>query len=158
LLKELKPTIVQTWLFAANSYGRFAARWAKVPHIIASERCVDSWKSGLQFWLDRRLIGWTDAVAVNSNAVKEVYVPQGIHTEKLHVIGNAVTPAEPIADRSALRKEMGVADGSFVLGFVGRLWPQKRVEDLIVGGDILRIAEWPVELAIVGDGPQRRRL
>jgi glycosyltransferase involved in cell wall biosynthesis len=158
LLKKLKPTVVQTWLFAANSYGRFAAHWAKVPHIIASERCVDSWKSGLQLWLDRRLVRWTDAVAVNSEAVKEFYAHQGIPREKLHVIPNAVAPAEPVTDRAALRKEMGVRESSFVLGFVGRLWPQKRVEDLIVGADILCIAEWPIEVVIVGDGPRRTAL
>ena len=158
LLKELKPTIVHTWLFAANAYGRFAAHWAGVPHVIACERCVDSWKTGLQLWLDRRLVRWTDAVAVNSEAVKEFYVHHGIPREKLHVIPNAVTPAEPIADRAALRKEMGVEDSSFVLGFVGRLWPQKRVEDLIVGADILRLGEWPVEAVIVGEGPRRTML
>jgi glycosyltransferase involved in cell wall biosynthesis len=158
LLKELNPTIVQTWLFAANSYGRFAARWAKVPHIIASERCVDSWKSGLQLWLDRRLMRWTDAVAVNSEAVKQFYAQQGISREKLHVIPNAVTPAEPVADRPALRKEIGVKESSFVLGFVGRLWPQKRVEDLLGAADILDLAEWPIEVVIIGDGPRRAAL
>jgi glycosyltransferase involved in cell wall biosynthesis len=158
LLQELQPTIVQTWLFAANVYGRVAARWAKVPYVVASERCVDSWKSGLQLRLDRWLMRWTDAVAVNSEAVKEFYVHQGIARDKLHVIPNAVTPAEPVADRAALRREMGVQESSFVLGFVGRLWPQKRVDDLIWGADILRIAEWPIEVVIVGDGPRRATL
>jgi glycosyltransferase involved in cell wall biosynthesis len=158
LLRELKPAIVQTWLFAANSYGRLAARMAKVPHVIASERCVDSWKSGYQLMIDRWLMRWTDAVAVNSQAVKEFYAHQGIPREKLHVIPNAVTQAEPVADRAALRKEMGVKEESFVLGFVGRLWPQKRVDDLIWAADILRLAEWPIEVVIVGDGPRRAAL
>lgn len=158
LLKDLKPTIVQTWLFAGNSYGRFAAHWAKVPHIIASERCVDSWKSGLQLRLDRWLMRWTDAVAVNSQAVKEFYAHQGIAREKLHVIPNAVTPAEQVADRAALRKEMGVRESSFVMGFVGRLWPQKRVDEVILASDILRIGEWEIEVVIVGDGPRRPAL
>jgi glycosyltransferase involved in cell wall biosynthesis len=158
LLKQLKPTIVQTWLFAANAYGRFAARRARVPHVIASERCVDSWKSKTQLTLDRWLMRWTDAVAVNSQAVKAFYTHQGIPREKLHVIPNAVTPAEPVGDRAALRKEMGVREESFVLGFVGRLWPQKRVDDLIWAADILRLAEWPIEVVIVGDGPRRAAL
>jgi len=158
LLRELQPTIVQTWLFAGNSYGRFAARMAKTPIVVASERCVDSWKSNLQLRIDRWLMRWTDAVSVNAEAVKEFYAKQGIPPEKLHVIPNAVTSVDAVVDRASLRREIGVGESSFVLGFVGRLWPQKRVEDLIWGADILRIAEWPVEVVIVGEGPRRSAL
>jgi hypothetical protein len=45
LIRRLKPDIVHTWLFAANSYGRQAAIAAGVKHIVAGERCVDPWKS-----------------------------------------------------------------------------------------------------------------
>ena len=41
LLKQLKPDIVHTWLFAANAYGRSAALSAKVQMILGSERSVD---------------------------------------------------------------------------------------------------------------------
>src|SRR4030067_452745 len=38
LLKMIKPEIVHTYLFPANSYGRIASILSKVPVIIASER------------------------------------------------------------------------------------------------------------------------
>ncbi len=46
LLRQIKPDIVHTWIFAANAYGRYAALRAKIPVILGGERCVDPWKSG----------------------------------------------------------------------------------------------------------------
>ena len=36
--------VVQTWIFAANTYGRLAARWARVPVVVTAEMAVDLWK------------------------------------------------------------------------------------------------------------------
>ncbi len=41
-IAQLKPDLVHTWLFAANSYGRAAALAAGVRHVVASERCSRS--------------------------------------------------------------------------------------------------------------------
>jgi len=54
-LKDWQPDVLHTWLFAANSYARLAAGGHPRYPIIVSERCVDSWKSGWQLWLDRKL-------------------------------------------------------------------------------------------------------
>jgi glycosyltransferase involved in cell wall biosynthesis len=42
-----------------------------------------------------------------------------------------------------------------LVGFIGRLWPQKRVQDLIWATDILRMSGWNFRVVIVGDGPRR---
>jgi glycosyltransferase involved in cell wall biosynthesis len=159
-LREIAPHIVQTWLFAGNSYGRVAARWAAVPAVIASERCVDVWKNRAQLLVDRWLAAWTDRLVVNSEAVKRFYVEQKIPADKLRVVANAI-PATPQADGeavAAVKRELSIPDGALVVGFIGRLWPQKRVDDLISAVDALRIAGWPVRLIVAGDGPQRQML
>src|SRR5262245_23006069 len=43
-LNEQRFDIVQTWIFAANVYGRLAARRARVPVIVTAEMAVDLWK------------------------------------------------------------------------------------------------------------------
>lgn len=156
MIKEFQPDIVQTWLFAGNAYGRVAAHWAKVPHIIASERCVDEWKSGYHFLIDRFLMRWTDRIVVNAEGIRRFYVRQGLTDQAITTIPNAIEP-KPI-DPSAttkIRESLGVPLDVPLVGFIGRLWPQKRVQDLIWATDILRMSGWNFRIVIVGDGPRR---
>lgn len=160
-LAELKPDLVHTWLFAGNSYGRAAALWAKCPHLIASERCVDTWKRQHQFAVDRWLGKRTDAIAVNSQAVAGFYAKVGIDPAKLAVVPNAIETGGAVAnaaDIEVARVDLEVPNGVPLLGFVGRLWPQKRVQDLIWAADILRIGGFDFRVAIVGEGPRRSAL
>jgi glycosyltransferase involved in cell wall biosynthesis len=55
-------------------------------------------------------------------------------------------------------KELGWPDDSFVAGFIGRLAPQKRVDDLIFAVETLRQTRTTVRLLLIGDGPQREKL
>ena len=159
LMRRVRPDIVQTWLFAGNCYGRVAARWAIRTRVIASERCVDQWKRQYQFALDRWLARRTDVVVANSQAVAAFYRSVGIPAEKIRVIANAVeAPSDPTIERSAKLAELGIPDSDQTLGFIGRLWPQKRLDDLIWAADMLRIGGWGTHLLIVGDGPRRAAL
>ncbi len=102
------------------------------PKVLVSERCVDSWKSDWQLWLDRRQIGRTTRLIGNSQSVAEFYHELGVPTEKLAVIPNAVEiPADPKADRDRMLAKFDIPPGSRVVGFAGRLAPQKRVKDLV---------------------------
>lgn len=173
LIREIAPDIVHTWLFAGNFYGRLAALLAGRPHLIASERCVDEWKSSYHFAIDRRLCRWTDLVVANSHAVADFYRRHGIPGEKLRVIPNAIEcqanqtddgpdslesgALQPPADRG-IRTELGFPKEVPLVGFVGRLWPQKRVEDILWAADILRIGGYRARWLIVGAGPRRLHL
>jgi glycosyltransferase involved in cell wall biosynthesis len=159
LIRETGPDVVQSWLFAGNCYGRVAGWWAGAPRLIASERCVDSWKRQYQFAIDRRLARWTDVVVANSKAVGEFYAKVGISTEKLRVITNAVERSDgALADREAKLAELGIPPDRPTLGFIGRLWPQKRVHDLIWAADVLTISGWNLHVIIIGAGPRRAAL
>lgn len=160
LIKELKPDIVHTWMFGGNSYGRVAARWAGVPHVVASERCVDQWKSGYHFTIDRLLMRWTDKVVVNAEAIRQFYARQGIAPDRVELIPNAIEPRPLATDEEAarIRESLDLKPGVPVIGFVGRLWPQKRVQDLIWAADILRMSGWDFTILIIGAGPRRTSL
>jgi glycosyltransferase involved in cell wall biosynthesis len=158
-IAQLQPDIVQTWLFTANAYGRVAARAAGVRKIIASERCVDSWKNDWELWTDRRLARHTDAIVCNSRGVAQFYRDQGIAASKLRVIYNGIGPAAPSsATREQLLAELGLPSRVRLIGAVGRLWQQKRVKDLIWAADLLKVIRDDVHLIILGDGPQRAAL
>lgn len=161
-LRELRPDIVHTWLFAANSYGRQAARQVGVPTVIAGERCVDPWKRWHELAIDRYLARSTQRIVTNSSGVRDFYVSQGLPADKFTIIPNGIAPRgeEPAAagNRAEFLEELGLPSDTKLIGAVGRLWPQKRYQDLIWAAELL---QWPhpqAQLVIVGDGPQRWRL
>jgi glycosyltransferase involved in cell wall biosynthesis len=159
-IKRLQPDIVQTWLFAANAYGRQAAFSTNVRHVIASERCVDPWKGRVQLSIDRVLAKKTDRIITNSSGVQDFYVARGLPAEKFVVIPNGIRPFAPEnpCTREQLLSELNLPADARLIGAVGRLWPQKRVKDLIWATDLLKCIRDNVHLLIIGDGPQRWRL
>ncbi len=158
-IAELKPDLVHTWLFAANSYGRAAALAAGVPRLVAGERCVDPWKVWHELAVDRWLAKRTDRIVVNSSGVRDFYVRHGLPAEKFTLIPNGIAPLPPShTTRAELLAELGLPAEARLIGAVGRLWPQKRLKDLIWAADLLKVVRDDVHLLIIGDGPQRQRL
>ena len=159
LLRQLRPDVVHTWLFAANAYGRLAALRAGVPVVLGGERCVDPWKRGWELRIDRLLASRTAGVLTNSTAVRDFYAAAGIDPAKFTVIPNGIEPAGP----TRLSREQALAslglrpDARFILS-VGRLWPQKGYKDLVWAGGMACVVDPTLAYVIVGEGPQRPML
>jgi glycosyltransferase involved in cell wall biosynthesis len=159
LIEAENPDILHSWIFAANSYARLIAGKKRGPKVVISERCVDSWKSPWQLWLDRRQIGRTTRLIGNSQSVAEFYRSLGVPQERLVVIPNAVEiPNSPAADRDQALAKFDIPPGSHVVGFAGRLAPQKRVKDIVWAMQLLKQLRDRVYLMLVGDGPERESL
>lgn len=157
-LKASAPDILHTWLFAANSYGRMALPRSERTKLIVSERCVDSWKSW-QLWVDRKLVGRTDCLVGNSQAVVDFYRPLGYRDSQLRVIPNGVeTPPPPGQSRAEFLAEHSLPQDAKLAIFAGRLAPQKRVTDLLWAMQLLRQSDPRSYLLIIGDGPLRASL
>jgi len=159
LIADVGPDVLHTWLFAANSYGRLAAGKKPPFPIVVSERCVDSWKSGWQLWLDRRLISRTSRLVGNSQSVADFYRNLGYPAERLAVIHNGIDlPATDSVNRDDLRRELAIPSGSLVVGYIGRLARQKLIMDLIWAFELIRVMEGEAYFVIAGDGPERAQL
>lgn len=163
-LRRIRPDIVHTWLFAANAYGRTAALRARVPHLIGGERCADEWKMPHELAIDRYLARRSDCLVANSLGVVQFYAAHGVDPESFVVIPNAIepleealraTPADPGTD---LRVSLDLPPGAKLIGTVGRLWPQKHMEDIVWASELLRVVRDDVFFVIIGEGPQRERL
>lgn len=159
LLKQLKPDIVHTWLFAANAYGRTAALAAGVSVILGSERSVDPWKSGYQFWIDRKIASRTQGLTANSQGTIDFYLQHGLDSNQLHLIPNGI---EPTVNSSLTRAQaceaMGVSVDKKIVISIGRLWAQKGYKDMLWAAELLRVMREDICYVIVGDGPDRERL
>ena len=158
-VSRLKPDVVHTWTFAANSYGRAAALGAGVRNIVASESCVDPWKAWHHLAIDRHLTKRTAKIVVNGRGVQEFYVGQGLPAEKFRLIPSGVGPAAAsTVSREQLLAELNLPPGAKLMGAVGRLCLQKRIKDLIWATDLLKVIRDDAHLLIIGDGPQRQIL
>ncbi len=162
LLRELgreRPDVLHCWLFQANMLGRLAARLAGVAVNISGLRVVEMERTG-QYWPDRLCAGLVTRYAAVCEAVAAHYCARlGIAAEKMAVVRNGIAPAPfAEADGGALRRELGIADGSKVIGAVGRLHRQKGL-DILVRAMPALLARFPgLTLLIAGDGPERDRL
>ncbi len=153
-LKSFQPDTVQSFLFSANSYVRLPGIVPSSCKVIVSERCVDSWKSGWQLWLDRKLISRTAAMTANSESVADFYAGIGIPRDRIAVIPNAMplVPAEMSRDQAL--KLLGLEPHHRVVGFVGRLAAQKRLTDVVWAFQLLHQLVDNVRLVLIGEGPE----
>ena len=159
LVADLRPDLIHTWLFAANSYGRAAGLACGVKCLVAGERCVDPWKGWAEFSIDRRLARHTARIVANSSGVRDFYVTHKLPADKIEVIPNGIDLPQPSdTTRGQLLDELQLPHDSLLIGLVGRLWPQKRVKDAIWATDLLKTVRNRVHLLIIGDGPHRGRL
>ncbi|MEJ7591971.1 MAG: glycosyltransferase [Planctomycetaceae bacterium] len=152
-LRSFQPDVVQSFLFAANSYVRLPGVTPSASKIVVSERCVDTWKSDWQLSLDRRQIRRTDAMTANSNSVANFYAGIGVPRDLITVIPNALPMAEPRYSRQEAREILGLANEHRVVGFVGRLAPQKRLHDVVWAFQLLHQLVDNARLVLIGSGP-----
>jgi glycosyltransferase involved in cell wall biosynthesis len=157
-LKNREFDVVQTWIFAANTYGRVGARLSGVPVVVVAEMAVDLWKGRYERFVDRLLAPWCDRLVGNSHAVVDFYRKLGVSDDRLAMIYSGTDDEPPACDPRSLRSEFGfVPDAPLVL-FVGRLAEQKRVNDLLKALDLLQHVQPDLRSLIVGEGPLREHL
>jgi glycosyltransferase involved in cell wall biosynthesis len=162
VIREYKPHIVHGAVFEGLTMGTVAGWLARVPVIIIEETAdpVDrTWRGDFLMRLFARL---SDKVVAESQAAGE-YVRSVVRVKepRLQVINNGVDiPLYP-DERSllSLKESLGIVQGDFVVGSVGRLLDShKRVSDLIRAVALLKERNVLVKLLIVGDGPDREAL
>ena len=163
-IHRTNPDLVQSFLFSANSFVRLPGICPKSTRVIVSERCVDSWKSGWQLKLDRRLSRRMQAMTANSASVAEFYrTIAGVADNLVTVIPNGIPiPSERTTGSGAasggIREELNLPASAKLVGYVGRLAHQKCLHDLIWGFHLLQQVVDDVFLVLVGEGSERESL
>lgn len=158
-MKSRRFDVVQTWIFAANTYGRVAAQLAKVPVVVVAEMAVDLWKGRSEEFFDRKLALWCDRVVGNSKAVHDFYLGRGIPENRLAMIYSGIDDGPvPTVDPAAVRRELGFPEDAPLVLFAGRLAEQKRIDVLVKALDLLQHIQPDLRAVIAGDGPLRDQL
>ncbi|HEB76091.1 MAG TPA: glycosyltransferase [Nitrospirae bacterium] len=160
LLRAVKPDIVHTYLYSANSYGRIAAVLTGVPVIIASERSLPETgkdKKRCQVFTDRILAAFSHGIVCNSRKAAETLVERySFDPKKVFTVHNGIDADE----FSRQAGGSGMRGGLRVVGTVGRLHPSKNYRMFLDAAGIVleRADSVRVRFVIVGDGESRAEL
>lgn len=79
-------------------------------------------------------------------------IPHGVDLERF----KPMSPDSP--EVIASRREFGLSEGDAVVGFIGRLVPQKGLSHLLAAAEILQARYRNIRFVVVGDGPLRTEL
>jgi len=164
IIKDLKPDILQSFLFFDNLLARIFGRLCKVPVVISGQRNVETQRSSIRNFLDKITLPLADFVISNTRAGKKILIErEKVNPKKIIVIPNGIDlqkipPFLNKKERNKKIKEMfQVSSFKFqVVGFVGYLTEQKGLEYLLEAFSQLR--EEDAFLLIIGDGPCFQKL
>ena len=135
MIAELRPDVVQTWMYHADLIGGVAAKIAGRARIVWGIH-----NSTLDPATTQRTTRWTvaassrlshyvpDAIICVSQASRDLHVGAGYDPGKFVVIPNGfdLEQLRPDAEsRREARRELGVDDASVLIGLVARVHPQK---------------------------------
>lgn len=162
LLKKYRPDIVYCHSSFAGGLGRLAAKDVKCkivynPHGWAFN--IKGKKAIAYKYIERMLASSTDKIVCISKAEYQSAVRNGIDDgKKLQVIENGINVEAVVNTVSLERKDLGIPDGAYVIGMVGRLTPQKAPDTFIRAAKLI-IEKIPNSFfVIVGNGEQEEEI
>ncbi len=165
LIAEGRYDVVHTHLFRTQVYGRPAARLAGTPVVLTTEHSIG------ETHIERRKMTsavrglylaselFSDATIAVSDIVKERLIRWGVPARKITVIPNGLDVGELAFDpaaRQRVREQFGISPGTFVIGALGRLDPNKRI-DLVVEAALPVLGE-RCKILVIGRGEDQARV
>jgi len=144
-------TISHSFDFYSNVLGVVAARLARVPTVIASQRDLGNLRPSHEQRLHRWMLRWADLVTVNSAAIAESLIGGGtLPRARVIVVRNGI-------DLHRFQPALPGARPTTVVT-VGHLRPEKGHADLVEAAAHVHARFPNVRFAIWGDGPLRGAL
>jgi glycosyltransferase involved in cell wall biosynthesis len=169
LIRRLRPDVLHTHTAKAGAVGRVAALLAGParPKVVVHTfhgHVLRGYFGPVQTEAFRRLeqglARVTDALVAVSPEVRDDLVALGVApAEKIAVIRLGLDLERRLATTpgaaGALRRELGLPAGRFLVSWLGRMTEIKRVDDLLRSFADLRAGGADADLLLVGDGPLR---
>jgi glycosyltransferase involved in cell wall biosynthesis len=165
IIRDGRYDVVHAHLYRAQIYARPAARLARTPVIVTTEHSIGEThierrrmtSSVRALYLASELT--SDATIAVADVVRERLERWGVPPRKITVIPNGLDfdglGFDP-ARRSAVREQFGIAPDAYVIGTLGRLDPNKRI-DLAIEAAAPLLGD-KAKLLIIGRGEEGERL
>jgi glycosyltransferase involved in cell wall biosynthesis len=155
LCRALRPDVVHTHGYRPDVVDAGVARRLGIATVTTVHGFTGGgWKNRLYEWVQRRAFRSFDAVVAVSAPLAERL--GGVPASRLVVLPNAWREPLPALDRAAARAQLGVADDTLHLGWVGRLSLEKGPDVFVEA--LARIKDLRFVASFLGDGPEQGRL
>jgi glycosyltransferase involved in cell wall biosynthesis len=168
LVKE-KFDVVHTHTSKAGLLGRFAAKFAGAPLVVHTPHghvffgYFGPLKTKIFILLEKLANRMTDKIVALTHREKADYISyRTCPEEKITVIHSGIELNKfqeyPLAEKTKLKKEVGLPENSFVVGTAGRLVPVKGPEFLIKASQAIIPKHPNTYFLFAGDGPLKEDL
>ncbi|MBV8090814.1 MAG: glycosyltransferase [Alphaproteobacteria bacterium] len=166
ILREVRPEILQTWLYHADFLGLLVKKPARIPHLVWNVRCSDAGLSPTDLALRRvlsRCSAVPDAIIVNSRAGQRFHQRIGYRPRRWEQVPNGfdIDTLRPDPEaRRCFRAKSCIDDNTTLIGLPARYHPMKDHETFFAAAAILETKSPNVSFALVGAGvePSNRAL
>jgi len=157
LCRRLRPHVVHTHGYRPDVVDAGAARGLGIPSVTTVHGFTGGdWKNRVYEGLQRRAYRWFDAVVAVSRALRDELVQRGIPSDRVHVVQNAWRETEPVLDRRAARRALGLSERGFLVGWAGRLTREKGADVLLDA--LAHLKDLPIKVSMLGAGPEESAL
>ncbi len=154
-LRREKIAVAHAFDFYTNLTMIPAARLARVPVVIGSQRQIGDLLTPAQFRAQLASFRWCDVVVCNSRAAAAPLLEHGLPQSKIAVIGNGLPVSAFAQPEPALPRRPDLLR----VGMVARMNAQYKNHSLFLRAATLVASRFPhVEFVLVGDGPLRSEL
>ncbi len=144
---RIRPDVIQTWMYHANLAGGLAARLARVWPVVWGIHCTtfDPQVNRMTAWTNRicaRLSRWLPArVVCCAKSGRRIHIAQGYDPARTLVIPNGIdlgTFQPDPAARDGVRQELGLSQGTPLIGLVARFDAPKDHHNFVEAAGRLR--------------------
>lgn len=157
LFLAFRPSCVHTHGYRADVLAASVARRLDIPTVSTVHGFTGGgWKNRFYEWLQRRSFARMSAVVAVSRPLARDLRDAGVPEGRLHVVPNAWESEGDVLDRSAARGRLALPEDAYVVGWVGRLSPEKGPDVLVESAARLRDVD--VLFSILGTGREEQAL
>lgn len=160
LIRKRAPCTVHSWLFRSNLLAAIATLGfsPKAVRLITSERNMPFWLRLHHKFIARWIFARSRYVLFNASRARAAWAELTGLKNKMHVVPNGIDLHQHLlldTLRSTKSPAPERAEGSLIVGCVGRFAPQKRHLDVIEAAARMREDFPALRWHLVGDGPLR---
>lgn len=155
--ERLDPHVVHTHGYRPDVVDGGVARSLGIPTVSTVHGFIGgTWKSRLYERIQRFALRRFDAVVAVSSPLARELGGAGVPADRIHLIPNALPRRPGSLPEARARRELGVAEDAFHVGWVGRVSAEKGPDVLL---DAVKGLDWPdLTVSMIGDGPDREEL